>query len=598
MQKTLPIIALMLAFLTTTLAASVTVVSRFEPSTVAVGEYSAFIVSVNGSSTSKLDFNLPTVEGLLISDSPNVSNQVSIVNGTISSFVRYIYTVRPSKEGAYTLPSIDAKLDGAKCTIPGATLTVTAPGKDTLDALRVELETPESLYVGESANATLHILVRDDLRAVPGSINPRRSGDGIMQEPIDNASVREEHVMRGTTPYDGIVVPLKITALTVGKQLFAYDSDIQVRTVRKRDGEIDDLQDPMDRMMQQMRALQENVQGGTTRVLHARAEKTIEVKPLPAGAPASFDGAIGSFEVYGNLSTHKTKVGEPIELTVEILGDSGFKQLSAPKVDQIDGWRNYPPTEENKVNETTNQMLGKRYKFLFSPQKAGDLVTPSAHFSFFDPSTGKYVEKTINGELVHVEDVPSMHVTAQTFAPAAQNVVKKKVAVISNEGFHPISLLDSPASPDALRPPQKKKWFWLAQLIPVAIIVWGIVVPVMRKRAEKDPLAKQRKFFTKAAAAAKSKALAAAKKNDANAFFTQARKCLQNAVCAKAPKRKPETVSAADVVQTIAPDDAALRRETNLIFNGGEAMRYGSVGTPVNELAGKLTEIAKQLGVE
>jgi hypothetical protein len=583
--------------LTTALHGAVTVASRFDPSTIAVGEYSAFVITVSGTSTSNLQCDLPSVDGLLVSDSPNVSNQVSVINGNISSFVRYIYTVHASKDGVYTIPSFEATVDGKKFQIPGGTLTVARPGEDARDALRLELETPDNLYVGQNANATLHILIRDDLRAVPGSINPKRFGDGIMQDPIDNSTVTQEHVVRGTTQYDGIAVPLKITALTQGRQLFAYESDVQVTATRKRAGAIDDLEDPMERMMQQMQA--GGIPARDIRALRSRVEKYIEVKPLPAGAPACFDGAIGTYEVYGNLSTHKTKVGEPVELTVEILGDSGFKRLTAPKVDTKDDWKNYPPTEENKLSDTTGQMLGKRYRFLFSPQKAGDFTTPSARFSYFDPSTGKYVEKTISGELVHVEDVPAMTAAAQNFSPAAPKIVPvRKKVVISNEGFHPISLLDTPAKPNALRPPQRQVWFWLLQLLPAALVAWGIAAPVMKRRAERDPFAKERKVFAKAAIASKAKALASAKHADTNAFFTNARKCLQNAICAKAPQRKPETVSAADVVQAIKPDDAELRRDANLIFNGGEAMRYGGVAKPLAELAGRLSEIAKQLGVE
>lgn len=597
MRKTLPIVFILLTFLTAALNASVTIVSRFEPSTVATGEYSAFVITVDGTSTSSLKCEPPEVPGLLISATPNVSNQVSVVNGSVSSFVRYIYTVRALKDGSYIIPEFDATLDGDSYKIPGATLTVTKPGDETRDALLVELEMPDSLYVGESANATLHILIRDDLRAVPGSINPKRSGDGFMQEPIDNNSVRQEHVVRGTTQYDGIAVPLKITALTEGNQPFAYDADVQVNTTRKIAGSLRDIQDPLERMMQQMRNAQNGMPGFDTRLLQARAEKTVDVKPLPAGAPASFDGAIGSFEVFGHLSKRKTKVGEPVELTVEILGENGFKQVSAPKVDETDNWRNYPPTEETKLNDVTGKMLGKRFKYLFSPLKSGDLVTPAAHFCFFDPSTGKYVEKIINGEQVRVADVPGINIAAQTYNPASGKKPAKKI-VIGNEGFHPISLLDTHAKPGALTPPQKQPLFWAAQLVPAFLLAWGIVVPVLRKKAERDPLARQRKAFTRSACAAKNKALAAAKKGDATAFFLNARKCLQNAVCAKSPHRRPETVSASDVAQAIGTDEVALRRETNLIFNGGEAMRYGGVNTPLAELASKLTATAKLLGVE
>ena len=129
-------------------------------------------------------------------------------------------------------------------------------------------------------------------------------------------------------------------------------------------------------------------------------------------------------------------------------------------------------------------------------------------------------------------------------------------------------------------------------------MAWAIIAPIHRRRAGRDPFAKVRLGFAKAASKARTKAAAAAKKGDTGAFFTQARECLQNAVCAREPARKPETVSASDVVQLLGEDGAQLRREANFIFNGAEALRYGGVQPVAGELEGALVALASKLGVK
>jgi hypothetical protein len=600
-MKKLPLLLIFLIALASqnAFAGAIVITSAFEPSTANVGDFVAFVVTVNGDSGSNMTGEVPAVPGLLVSTVPGTANQVQIINGSIRSYTRFSYQCRATKEGTYTVPAYTVSIDGKEYTVASATLSIVKSGDEQNDAVRVEIDAPETLYVGQSAPETVRFLIREGVNPVPGSLAPQRSGDGIAQEPFDNTLITTPTVVRGSTRYATVTIPTTITALNPGDQTLAYDVDIEVRVPKKRASAdpYSDLDDPFERMMQNMHKGLIDDMNSTVKTLHARGEAKIKVTPLPPNPPASFDGAVGQFSLSGTLSSRKTKVGEPVELSVEILADGGLRQLPAPKLDESDAWKVYPPTEESKSDDRLGLKGTKRFKFLLSPLQAGSLTTPTLRFAYLDPALGSYVEKNLSGEPIFVEEVPDM-IPAPNSAPAAAKPKTVLTPIRSDDGLNPISLLDTPASGGALVPPQKQKGFLYFQIVPLALFIWAVIVPIARKRALNDPLAKARKAFTKAAQKARLKAMQAAAKKDTNAFFAQSRICLQNLVCARDPSRKIESVSATDVIETLGEEGKTFRREINLLCNGAEAMRYGGEAGEPDALRDAFDKIFAKLEVK
>ena len=53
-------------------------------------------------------------------------------------------------------------------------------------------------------------------------------------------------------------------------------------------------------------------------------EIEIEVKPLPAGAPKGFGGAVGQFEMRAEAIPGKVKAGDPVAVKVVVQGAGKF----------------------------------------------------------------------------------------------------------------------------------------------------------------------------------------------------------------------------------------------------------------------------------
>lgn len=128
----------------------------------------------------------------------------------------------------------------------------------------------------------------------------------------------------------------------------------------------------------------------------------VNVRDLPAGAPASFAGGVGDFKVTAKLSKEGIKSNEAAALIVTISGNGNLSMLEAPKV-------NFPPDFEVYDLKSTDKTSAsgtsgsKSFEFPFIPRSHGDFVIPSIEYSYYDNAHGKYVTTSTGDIPVTVE---------------------------------------------------------------------------------------------------------------------------------------------------------------------------------------------------
>lgn len=116
----------------------------------------------------------------------------------------------------------------------------------------------------------------------------------------------------------------------------------------------------------------------------------IDVKPLPAGAPATFAGGVGEFSISASLSRDDLKTHEAASLIVTISGQGNVSLLEAPKV-------NFPPDMEvydTKISDKIQKggLKGSKvYEFPFIPRSYGDFEIEPIRYSYYDVSQQKFV---------------------------------------------------------------------------------------------------------------------------------------------------------------------------------------------------------------
>lgn len=117
---------------------------------------------------------------------------------------------------------------------------------------------------------------------------------------------------------------------------------------------------------------------------------TVNVSPLPAGAPASFGGGVGTFSISAKVSKDTLKTHEAASLVVTVSGQGNVSLLEAPKVV-------FPPDMEvydTKVSDKVDKggLSGSKiYEFPFIPRSHGDFVIEPVKYSYYDVNQGKYI---------------------------------------------------------------------------------------------------------------------------------------------------------------------------------------------------------------
>lgn len=131
---------------------------------------------------------------------------------------------------------------------------------------------------------------------------------------------------------------------------------------------------------------------------------TVNVKSLPAGAPASFTGAVGKYRISAVLDTDSLKVHDAASLTVTVSGSGNVALVGAPKV-------KFPPDSEVYDTKTTDRIEkgsggvsgSKVFEYPFIPRSYGDFVLEPIEFTYYDVSGGRYVTVTTSPIPYHVE---------------------------------------------------------------------------------------------------------------------------------------------------------------------------------------------------
>ena len=135
----------------------------------------------------------------------------------------------------------------------------------------------------------------------------------------------------------------------------------------------------------------------------------VQVRPLPAGAPAGFAGAVGRFNISAQVDTTSTSTGEPVQLTVVVSGEGNIEALPDPDWPDFDGWRVVESPVSTETQVVAGRVTGSRtYGIALIPQRAGDLSISEIGYTHFDPETGEYARAATDPVTVSVAGVDGL----------------------------------------------------------------------------------------------------------------------------------------------------------------------------------------------
>ena len=131
----------------------------------------------------------------------------------------------------------------------------------------------------------------------------------------------------------------------------------------------------------------------------------ITVKDFPTGAPASFNGAVGRFQMQGDLDHDVLAANSSGVYQLKISGNGNLPLIQAPKVTMPSSFEQYNMKTTESLTHNGNGITGYRqFDYPFIPRAEGSYSVGPVEFSYFDPEQAKYV--TLSAPQQNVEIKP------------------------------------------------------------------------------------------------------------------------------------------------------------------------------------------------
>lgn len=127
----------------------------------------------------------------------------------------------------------------------------------------------------------------------------------------------------------------------------------------------------------------------TIRKRLSTSQLKVNVKPLPAGAPASFGGGVGDFKISASFSKDALKAHEASSLVVTVSGKGNMSMLEAPKVDFPSDFEVYDIKTSEKIS-ADGTSGSKTFEYPFIPRSHGDFKVGPVLYSYYDIAKGEY----------------------------------------------------------------------------------------------------------------------------------------------------------------------------------------------------------------
>jgi len=367
------------------------------PKVVSVGEQFRLIFTLNQKDDQFIPPDLSNFQ-ILIGPNTSYSSSTSIINGKMTQKVSYTYTyiLQATDIGNFEIPSASALIDKKTYhsnplrieVVQGAAPSSSGgdedPGVTTQAVVRNEdlfvrlLLNKSQVYQGDYVIATIKVYSRVNLSGFEDVKFP--NFEDFLKEDIETAPLRslERENVNGQIYGTGVLArmvlyPQKNGTLTIAPvQIQAL---IQQRVARTSRSIFDDFFDSFQTVRKDIKS----------------PVVTVEVKPLPPGAPNGFGGAVGKMDLAASIDKNEVDANEAITLRVQISGNGNLKLVSPPQVDFPMDFETYDPKISSNLTSSTSGTEGsKTFEYLMIPRFAGEYRIPSIQFHYFDPDKQVY----------------------------------------------------------------------------------------------------------------------------------------------------------------------------------------------------------------
>ena len=448
---------------------------------------------------------LPALEGFNITYG-GAQTQTNVENGVSHDAIAHIFMLLPTREGTLVIPAFGVQLGSQTLASQPIAIKVTkgrAQGVRTEEMIQINLSLPRTnLFLNEMVPVDLKLLIRNGIHCR----NQMQSvtGNGFSEIKLPRP-VESEEVIGGKS----------FTVYTFR----ALSSPMQTGNL----------------MLGPAQATMDVVLGdGTTRTIATTSRQVpVLVLPLPGeGKPPSFTGAVGHFALDVTASPTIVRAGEPVALTIRVVGQGNLAALAPPKFTPPEGFKSYDPAVKNRQTDEIGFTGETVFEQIIVPLSPRASVIPPVMFSFFDPETGHY-QTLVRGPIrLTVREAPAgatptvvsaPPITASPATPALRPREKLGVGIAYLKPGIGSLVSTSPSY-------YRQAWFLAVQGVPVLALVISFFAQRRQARLRNDiGYARARRAFSNAKVhLAEAERLMVAGQSQSSAFYAALFNTLQN----------------------------------------------------------------------
>lgn len=118
---------------------------------------------------------------------------------------------------------------------------------------------------------------------------------------------------------------------------------------------------------------------------------TVRVRPLPAGAPADFNGAVGQFDLQVTLDRNVVNARETFVISMTVTGTGNLEQTATPNLNLPDSWRIDTQPAQFRMELRDNALFSRKtFQWWVIPDTTGQFELTDITWSYFDPQMERY----------------------------------------------------------------------------------------------------------------------------------------------------------------------------------------------------------------
>jgi hypothetical protein len=444
-------------------------------------------------------FSPPAFEDFLVVTGPNRSVSTSMINGKVSRTQAYSYTLKPRGTGTFAIGSASIKVSRTTLQTKPLTIEVVKGKKGSTGAeeqifIRAEPST-KTAYVGQQVLLDYKLYTTLDVESF--NILEESGYQGFFAQDVrrfDGRVIRE--VINGVQYTTKVIKRMALFPQQTG-QLTIEPMNVQLGVVKEG-----------------AKRRRSFFFSPEVRAYPAATEAVnIEVLPLPAGAPASFTGAVGDYRIRPDLSAQTATTDDALTLLLVVRGTGDVKRVAAPELDLPDGFEVYEPKVVEETNLELNASIeGKKiFEYLLLPKETGNFeFTP--RFTYFSPDSAKYVTLTGGPFLLYIK-------------PGTGNSNRAAGRIDATEDIGPLLL--NPRLSKARSPFLGRPLFWI--LIALPLVFFGGLLGWRYRQSMKAGIGPEERRMQAARSVAQERlrqAKSHLEKGDNRAFYDETSKAI------------------------------------------------------------------------